>query len=416
MRAELRTGHKGSGFGLVRNGGVSVVLAAMAVFLGWQVAKAMATDRLPPEMAVRMSPSSAAALSRAAESELEAGRFDNAEYLASRSLARAPFDARALRVVGLTKDKAGDTALADDLLTLAGNWSLRDDPAHAWLFEHRLKLGQYSSAFAHADTLARRRRDIWPNLFELFAVAGTEDPHALPVLVLLVAETPPWRQAFLNGLIDAPTERNQRLLVALAVNLQRTKAPLTRDELVQVYAALLRTGQAGLVKLVRTQTGRPAATATVINGGFEPPSNPAPFEWTLGPAVGIVPEIMPDPVRKGDSALRVEYDGFSTGVVASQLLQLAPGQYRLTVEARADAGAVNERLRWVLGCYGNSQALAQMRPDLSKVGAEWKPISFAFDIPDQGCELQSLVLQATPENHHSTVIAWYGRLSISRIR
>lgn len=391
------------------------VVMVVSVFLGWQIVKELAAQRLPPELAVRVSADDSSTLSRAAEFEFAAKRFTNAEYLARLSLAKAPFDARALRVVGLAEARKGQTARADNLLTLAGNWSLRDDPTHAWLFQHRLSLGQYASAFAHADTLARRRTDMWPAMFELFAVAGTEDPRALPVLVSLVAKKPPWRQAFLNGLIDAPTPRNQQLLATLGVNLQRTDGPLSDNELVQVYDSLLRSRQEGLLALVREQTGRPAAGLLLVNGEFDPLSNPAPFEWILKSSVGIVPEVMPDRGRTGQSALRVEYDGFSRGEVASQLLQLAPGRYRLTGEVRSEVGAATERLRWSASCYGTGEILGGTFANTAQGGADWQAFSLAFDVPQRSCRIQRLTLEAAPSDHRSTVIGWYDALSVKRI-
>lgn len=396
-------------------GNAPLVLIVVAIFLGWQIVKEMAAQRLPPELAVQVAADASSTLSRAAESEFAAERYDNAGYLARLSLGKAPFNARALRVVGLVEAKKGQTALADNLLTLAGNWSLRDDPAHAWLFEHRLRTGQYGSAFAHADTLARRREDLWPALFELFTVAGTEDPRALPVLVSLIAKRPPWRQAFLNRLIDVQSPRNTQLLATLAVNLQLTQGPLSRNELVQVYDSLLRSRQDELLVLVREKINRPAATLLLVNGSFDPPSNPAPFEWVLSYSVGIAPEIMPDASREADSSLRVEYDGYSTGEVAGQVLTLTPGRYRLTGQVRAEAGAVAQRLRWTLICYRTNQVLGETVPSAVPVSTDWKPVGFTFDVPAQGCRMQRLALAGFPTDRRTTIVAWYDRFSIARV-
>lgn len=396
-------------------GSAPFIVTAVAVFLGWQIVREMAIQRLPPPLAVRVAPGGASTLSRAAESEFTAGRFDNAEYLARLSLAKAPFSVRTLRVIGLVEARKGQTARADNLLTLAGNWSLRDDPAHAWLFEHRLRRGQYGSAFAHADTLARRREDMWPKLFELFAVAGTEDPRALPVLVALVAKKPPWRQAFLNGLIDAPTPRNQLLLATIATSLQQTKGPLNNDELVQVYQSLLRSRQEELLVVVRARIGRPATSLLLVNGGFSPLSGPAPFEWTLTPSVGIVPDVTTDPTRPSESALRVEYNGFSRGEAAGQLLQLTPGRYRLTGRIRAEAGAVSQRLQWSVKCYPTNQILSQTPTDGTDVGPDWRPLGLVFEVPPQGCRMQRLTLDAVPTDTRSTIVGWYDKFAITRV-
>ena len=116
-------------------------LIVAAVVLGWQIAIQPLMQRAPAQLAIRVAPGSPLVLRRAAESELAARRIDNAAALSRDALVRSPFDVRALRVLGLTEARAGREDQADDILTLAGNWSLRDDPAHAWLVERRLRRG-----------------------------------------------------------------------------------------------------------------------------------------------------------------------------------------------------------------------------------------------------------------------------------
>src|SRR5690606_6261812 len=102
-------------------------------------------------------------------------------------LRQSPFDVRALRVAGLVAARNGQDELANEVVTLAGNWSLRDDPAHAWLIEYRLRRGDDGSAFAHADTLVRRREDVRTQVFDLFTTAANSDPRSLPVLIDLLS-------------------------------------------------------------------------------------------------------------------------------------------------------------------------------------------------------------------------------------
>jgi hypothetical protein len=317
----------------------SWALIVGGVLLGWQVVIQPLMQRAPAEFAIRLAPTSPLVLRRAAESEFAAGQEDNnptrfrqAAELSRDALARSPFDVRALRVVGLTEAKAGREDIADDILTLAGNWSLRDDPSHAWLVEHRLKQGDYASAFAHADTLVRRREDIRPRVFELFTVAASADSkRALPEVAVLLSARPPWRQAYLESLYgDA---RGLQVAVNLAILLQAGRAPLTNDELHQLYMQLLEKGQIEAVRVVRTRLNRPSTATLVANGGFDDPTAPQPFQWRLAQDAGVVAEIVPDDVRPADPALRVDYDGYSASRIAEQLLFLAPGRYRLSAQS-----------------------------------------------------------------------------------
>lgn len=389
-----------------------------AVWLGWQILLQPVIQRAPPELAVRVAPGSPLVLRRAAEAEMAAGvenedarRIGNAASLARDALAREPFNVRALRVIGLTEARAGRETAADEILTLAGNWSLRDDPAHAWLVEYRLRRGDYASSFAHADTLVRRREDIRPQVFRLFTAAATQDAaRAMPEVARLVDARPPWRQSYLDSLY-ANVEGLQ-VAANLAVLLQRGKAPLSNEELAQLYMHLLDKGQIEAVRTVRTRLNRPPAAA-VSNGGFGDPAAPQPFQWKLAQEAGAVVEIVPDDVRPADPALRIDYDGYSTVRFAEQLLFLAPGRYRLSAEARAEAGEPAARMGWSLICApGDQRVLSAPAADPS--AAVWTPISAEFSIP-AGCQVQWLRLESRGGDRRTPTVAWIDAVSITRV-
>jgi hypothetical protein len=395
-------------------------LIAAGVLLAWQVVIQPVMQRGPPEIAVRVAPGSPLVLRRAAESEFRAGeenedarRYANAASLARDALARSPFDVRALRVVGLTEARAGRLDRADDLLTLAGNWSLRDDPAHAWLVEHRLRRGDYASSFAHADTLARRRDDIRPQIFRLFTVAAAQDQQrALPQVARLMAARPPWRQAYFDSLFA--DREGLQVAVNLALLLQRdAKGALTNEELRRLYYQLLDKGLVDAVRTVRERLNRPPTGALVSNGGFGDPSAPEPFQWRLPEHAGVVAEIVPDDVRPADPALRVDYDGYASARIAEQLLFLAPGRYRLSAESRAEAGDPAKRLALTLTCSpGDLQVLST--PAAAPGATVWTPLSETFAVPS-GCASQWLRIEARPGDRRDRTIAWLDRISITPV-
>ncbi len=401
------SGRKGGGFA----GLAPYALTVAAVLLGWQVAIQPFIQRAPVSFAVRIAPGSPLVLRRAAEAELAENRADNAASLGRDALARAPFDPRALRVVGLTEARAGRVDAADDILTLAGNWSLRDDPAHAWLVEHRLRRGDYASALAHADTLVRRREDIRPQVFRLFTLAAATDrERALPVVTRLVAARPPWRQSYLDSLYTTPD--GLQVAAALAVMLQSSPAPLTNEELRQFYMQFLDKGQIEAVRTVRGRLNRPPATVVgVVNGGFDDPEAPEPFQWRLDQTAGVVAEIVPDDLRPADPALRVEYDGFSRSRIAEQMMFLAPGGYRLTAEARAEAGDPGARLAWTVTCAPGDLAILSA-PSTPPGATAWKPLSAAFTVP-AACPAQWLRLETRGDDRRTPVVAWFDRIAVA---
>lgn len=392
----------------------SYALIAGAVVLGWQMAIQPLMQRAPVEAAIRIAPASPLVLRRAAEAELVAGRNDNAAALGRDALVRAPFDVRALRVVGLTEARAGRETRADDILTLAGNWSLRDGPAHAWLIDHRLRSGDYASAFAHADTLVRRRQDVRPEVFHLFTVAGTQDPEgSLPVIASLLAADPPWRLAYLGSLDETPQEL--QLAANLAILLEASRTPLTNSELQGLYRVLLVKQQFQALGTVRERLNRPSPGEAVTNGGFGQADAPEPFQWRLFQKAGIGAEIAADDLRVSNPALRIDYDGYAAGTIVEQLTTLSPGSYGLTAEVRSEAGDPAARLAWTLTCVTDGGAIASVPAGARDAPRNrWTRLSGQFQVPAD-CPAQWLRLVTRADDRRSPTLVWYDRVTISPV-
>lgn len=392
------------------------VLVPVAIWLGWEIVKTPVVERAPPALAIRLAPGSPEVLRRAAEVELQESRPDNAAALADESLRRAPFNARAMRVRGLAEARNGDLSTADEMLTLAGNWSLRDDPAHAWLVEYRLRRGDYHSAFGHADTLARRRDDLYPSLFRLFTTAVQQDSRAIPELLRLLGENPPWRAAYLRYLYDTPN--SAPVLGMIAIGLQQTKTPFSNVELGRLYATW--TGQRRFpgVQEIRTRLNRPSSTPALQNGAFDDMDTQIlPFGWGLGIGAGVGAAVMEDDLREGNNALRVEYDGFNPGTFAQQLTMLPPGRYRLSGEYRAETSTNNLRMVWRVICADTNSQIAGSSEDLlSPVAEGWKQFQLGFEIPAENCSAQWIWVEGRPGDRRKFVSAWFDNLSIQPVR
>jgi hypothetical protein len=383
-----------------------------AVLLGWQIAIQPLIQRAPVEIAVSLAPGSPLVLRRAAESELAAGRVENAASLSRDALVRSPFDVRALRVFGLTEARAGREDAADEILTLAGNWSLRDDPAHAWLVERRLRRGDYASAFAHADTLVRRREDIQPQIFRLFTVAGTEDQQrSVPVIASLLAARPPWRSDYLGSLSQTPQELN--LAANLAVFLEAGRAPLTNVELQRLYWILQNKGQFQALSTIRGRINRPPPNVAVTNGGFADATAPEPFQWGLLQKVGIAADIVADDLRPSNPALRVAYDGYATGTIAEQLTSLPAGTYRFLAEVRTEAGNPTARLAWTISCANGGRAIAYVPAGITNAGPNvWATLSGRLEVP-ANCPAQWLRLETRAADRRDPTLVWYDRVKLA---
>jgi hypothetical protein len=321
---------------------------------------------------------------------------------------------RALRVFGLTEARAGREDAADEILTLAGNWSLRDDPAHAWLVERRLRRGDYASAFAHADTLVRRREDIQPQVFRLFTVAGNADPvRSLPVVARLLAAKPPWRPAYLASLNLTP----EGLQVAgnLAILLQAGREPFSNQELQSLYFALLTAGGPEAIQKVRGRLSRPPLDTRITNSGFDEADHPGPFQWRLFEKAGIAAEITADDLAPANPALRVVYDGYATGTVAEQLVYLEPGAYRLTAAVRTESGHPADRLAWTLTCAtaGGGERASTPAGAAGAPTDAWAALSGRFEVP-ANCPAQWLRLETRAADRRDPTLVWFDRVRLAR--
>lgn len=389
--------------------GYGLIIAA--VWAGWEMIKLPVSERAPPAVALRIAPTSPGTLARAAESELLADRNANARHLAEDSLVRAPFNVRALRVLGLTEARAGRDQAADNLLTLAGNWSLRDDPSHAWLVERRLRQGSYGSAFAHADALARRRPGSAEPIFDLFATAAIADSRALSALVELFALQPPWRQVFLTYLIERPDTDD--VLLSMAVALDRADKPMTDGEIQQLYQNWFAERRISAMLILRDRIGRPV-DRPLQNGDFGTPEDQQilPFGWRIAALSGGAVSRIEDDLDQENFAIRAEHNGREAGVLMEQAMFLAPGRYvlrgRSRVESAAETGA---RQIWRAVCLESGAVIGEVRPGEENTEA-WTSFSAAFTVPAVGCTVQLLNLFAPPDPRRRHEVVWHDDIAV----
>ena len=385
-------------------------LVAGSIWLSWEIVKAPFLQRAPAALALRLAPGSPEVARRAAEEALIADNVEGAKKLADRSLLAAPFNARALRVRGLAEARAGHIDSADQMLTLAGNWSLRDDPAHAWLVEHRLRVGNYTSSFAHADTLARRRSDLHPQLFDLFTTAAIADPAALKALLGTLASDSPWRLPYIDYL-NARTDADA-LTLALGTALNRSARPLTDYESGQIYRAWVAEGRFDAIRaLAASRTGRPLPL--IANGDFSEALTPEtlPLGWNLRAGPGVMTQIVPGD-EAGRQALMAHYSGYARASLAEQLLLLAPGRYRLFTDHLVDTAVEDTHLVWKLRCAATGKELVEL--PLPGGAADERSTARAAFVAPEGCNAQWLSLETTARDRRRATGVTIFRVSISR--
>ena len=120
-----------------------------------------------------------------------------------------------------------------------------------------------------------------------------------------------------------------------------------------------------------------------------------PFGWSLvsGPAGVAEPDV--------GGRLRILYYGRDNLALASRLLLLRPGRYRLSMRvSNASSGA--DSLAWVVRCLPSSNQLASVG-----LGANKGVLAGSWEVPPTGCEAQWLELIGTspdfPQQTEATI-------------
>ncbi|MFN3724746.1 MAG: tetratricopeptide repeat protein [Allosphingosinicella sp.] len=170
---------------------------------------------------------------------------------------------------------------------------------------------------------------------------------------------------------------------------------------------LVRQGQVRRAQqLWQRLVGVSAESALLYDPRFEGRPGPMPFNWTLsssGPGVA-------EPAPGG--ALDVEYFGRDSAPLASQLLALRPGRYRLAMRVEGDAKGDGSRIEWQVSCAPSGPPLASV--PLRDVSYNPRDLHMDFTVPASGCEGQWLRLQGVAAEFPATQSSRISELSLRR--
>ena len=366
-----------------------VLAAAGAAFLAWWVVKTSAVDAL-----VRSNPVAAAAIApdhprvRMAlamlEFRLNQGRLsESGRRSAIATLADWPLTEEPFYLAGVHATAQGRTELGERLLVEARRRDPRARTPRLILLDRYLRQNRVSEAgieIAALNRLVPQAADrLIPELTKM-----VRDPKTGAALIQVLAHEPALQQAVLGNL--AASGADPDLVLRIAGSNSATSP--TRDGLPWQRSLLAKMVEKGDVarahRLWRGFTGLPPAgdEKGLYDGRFEGQPGAPPFNWLLvsGPA-GVAERI------KGP-ALQVEYYGRASVDLASQLLMLKPGRYRLQLRAEGDAEGEASTLVWTVSCLGRNSIL-----DLRLKGIDYTPRTIAgtFTVP-AGCGAQWLRL------------------------
>lgn len=285
---------------------------------------------------------------------------------------KAPLAPEPFLVRGVQANLAGNAAAAQ-----------RDFEAAQWRNPRSLP-----AAFFLADRYFRAR-DVTNGLREVAALARLSPDGgtaAVPYLAQYATSRANWPA--LRSLFVSNPPLARPVLMKLAQDIHTVPAALAlagpaemgnQPWLVQAVYTLIEAGDyAGARNAWVKTAGAGAQSAELLHdANFRDKSSPPPFNWQLtSSTVGLA--------ERQSGRLHVLFYGGEDGTLASQLLLLPPGSYRLSLRLAGDPARAHS-LTWALWCDKTAQPLASVTLDVAAARG-WQ-----FQVP-AGCQAQWLKL------------------------
>ena len=300
-------------------------------------------------------------------------------------LAPEPFLVR-----GVQAQIDGDQALATQAFRAA---ELRDGRAIApryFLADLYFRAGDARSGLREIAVLSR----IVPNGVSSLApyvAAYSKNRRNWPALKALFRSDPALENASLSALATDPA--NADLVLALGNVRIRPPGATWQDRLI---ASLVTAQQYGKARSIWAQTAGSGPVSGIFDPTFTDSKAPPPFNWVLtSSTVGLAER------RNG---LHVIFYGQEDGPLATQLLLLASGAYRLTMPLTGDR-AHGRSLVWSLTCANSTTPISRIALD------EAATRGWTFTVP-AGCAAQRLELSGVSSDMPQQVDVTIAKLQL----
>ncbi|MDB5703913.1 MAG: hypothetical protein JWN66_1029 [Sphingomonas bacterium] len=288
----------------------------------------------------------------------------------------AAIELRALAAAG-----SGDGERADRLFHLSSTISRRSLPTRMWLIQQAVDRDDVAGALDNFDIALRTSADAPPRLFPILAGAAG-DPVLVPAIARVLDRQPQWGPEFVFFAI----KQGHAADVANVVLGMRGRASLATDSLDQTLVGqLVAERRFDAARRVYTAFAGRGPTGSLADPRFDDPSARFPFGWTFTDGADMSAA---RGAGGGGSGLSYRAGPGSAGTVASQLLMLPAGPYRLTTATAEDAPGGGARPYWTVTCaeVGGSQLVLLDQP------AAGNTAGAATLLVPKGCPAQWLAL------------------------
>ena len=401
----------------------------LALVLGWQVVainmaehhleQGAAGDREAVERALSWRPDHPRGLALQGRWLIRDDNWAGAEVWLQRAVQANPADGRPLVDLARLRARAGEQALADDMMDAAHLLMPVDPRVQRGIGVYWLERGELERGLRHLAAALSGDSGLAKDVFPLLLLAA-ETPELLPALAPYTREPPRWWPAFVRQVArDAASADTLGALIGMRQS--SSAAPLEAWEREAWLQRLRRDGRVGEAYL-QWVNGLDAdalqALGYVFNGSFERPLSNSGFGWfssvprnagfsiATGTTYGVV----------GQRALRITFSGKRAPFNhLHQQLFLGPDEYTLSGLVRPDGLQARRGLQWRVHCSsGGSQLLGES--ELLLGSSDWRRFEFTVTVPAD-CPGQILRLHSAGNrevDHELNGGIWFDDLRLIR--
>lgn len=309
--------------------------------------------------------------------------------------AKAPLAPEPFLVRGVDAQVSGNRAVALQSYLAARERNPRAVAPRYFLADLYLKAGRTEPGLAEISALARLVPQSLPNVAKYLA-AYARTPGAAPQVKKMLETHPQLELALLNEL--ASDAASARLILYLWSGRGGEEARPWQGRLLEQLVATGRFNEARTAWARFTNIS--AEQDALFDAEFAAQALP-PFGWMLASGASGIAE------PQGGGRLHLVYYGRDDLILASQLMTLPPGRYRLSMNVSASSPAAKS-LSATIRCLPSTSPLASL--PLHRRGA----VTASFSVADRGCPAQRLEISGDapefPEQAELTV----GRLRLER--
>ncbi len=375
-----------AGSSWVRRKGAAIAATLAAPFLLYLIVRMIPAPLPPPDPVV-------AARKTMFESIAPSFRVRDREMAVARKAGQAsPLAYEPFFIAARAAEQRGDYAEAIRLMEEVRRRRANFVPGRLQLAAYYGATNQFRRMFDEIDVALRLNADVRQavvaELTRLIAIPDGRDE-----LAKALARNPSWRRDFYTAAHGRPFEPADTAALYRAVRARNPRLNATPEFRLHLEA-LVRTGQ--VVRARRIWLGamppdRRQRNANLFDGDFSGDRAFPPFGWELAETEQGRAEML----RDGRTHLQADYFGGSNEVLASQVIALRPGPYRLSYAARSDEGVRGANISWVVACYPSGTILN--RSAIQNLGQNYQRRVFAFTVPaSAACNGQVLRLIGEP--------------------